>query len=255
MKSLVLKNLTVTLSGREIIEDISLEFPAGKITGIIGPNGSGKSTLLRTLNQIIPHHTGEIWFGNTPLNSLTPRERAQWITYVGSELNTDFPLTALEWVALGGFSLSHSATNGNHERVREQMEAVGCWGYRDRFITDLSSGERQRVHLARALVQNSKWICLDESFSRLDLHHQSRMGGLLRELLGHGRSFLFVSHDLNFTTDWADSCLLLQKGRAVAFGKTEAVVTEKNIRTLYPDTELMLSPHPVTGAMKVYFRG
>lgn len=254
MSSLTLEKLSVTLSGRSIIEDLSLQFPAGKITGIIGPNGSGKSTLLRALNQILPLSSGAIRFGETSLDTLSPRERARWITYVGSELETEFPLSALEWVSLGTFSFTRSPSMDDHSRVRQQMEEVGCWEYRDRILTELSSGERQRVHLARALVQNSKWICLDESFSRLDLHHQSRMGALLRKYLTRGTSFLFVSHDLNFTTDWADFCLLLKMGKVVAFGATEEAVTEANLRILYPDAEMTLSPHPVTGAMKVYFR-
>jgi iron complex transport system ATP-binding protein len=134
------------------------------------------------------------------------------------------------------------------------MEETECWTFRDRSLRELSSGERQRVHLARALYQKSKWICLDESFSRLDLHHQARIGQLLRAYVKRGYSFLFVSHDLNFTTDWADRCVLLGSGTVFAAGATTEVITEENIRRLYPDADVALTPHPLSGAMKVYFR-
>ena len=138
---------------------------------------------------------------------------------------------------------------------RAVMEETGCWDYRGRVLTELSSGERQRAHLARALLQGSKWICLDESFSRLDLHHQARIGTLLRKYVSRGFSFLFVSHDLNFTTDWADRCVLFREGSIVAEGPTLEAVNAENLRKLYPDAEIVLTPHPVSGAMKVYFRG
>src|SRR5690606_6042660 len=138
--------------------------------------------------------------------------------------------------------------------ISEVMEETGCAEFARRPITELSSGERQRVHLARALLQGSKWICLDEALSRLDLHHQARIGGLLRKYLARGYSFVCVSHDLNFTTDWADRCLLLKEGKFVAEGVTKEIMTETNLRKLYPDAEIVLAPHPSTGAMKAYFR-
>jgi len=244
-------SLSLTLGDRAVLSDLTLELAPGAIIGLVGPNGAGKSSLLRTLNGFHPEASGTISIGGDSLASLSPRARARRITYVAADLETDFPITTEEFVALGGFALPAGET----PPVRSAMVETGCWDYRSRYLAELSSGERQRAHFARALHQGSKWICLDESFSRLDLHHQARIGELLRTYVKRGTSFLFVSHDLNFTTDLAERCVLLREGRVVAEGKTSETVNAENIRKLYPDADVVLTPHPVTGAMKVYFRG
>lgn len=254
--SIELKNLSIFLGTHSALREISLTLSPGEIIGLIGPNGAGKSTLLRAMSGVLTGYTGEIHIGGKSLRDFTSRERAREVTYVGAELETDFPLTCLELVALGTYSIGlKTLTTDDIERIRLVMEEAGCWEYRDRAFSELSSGERQRVHFSRALLQGSKWICLDESFSRLDLHHQAKIGTLLRKYLARGFSFVFVSHDLNFTTDWADRCILMKEGRILGEGKTNDVMTEVNLRKLYPEAEVLLSPHPVTKAMKVYFRG
>lgn len=245
-----IENLSLTLGARKVLDGVSLAFEPEKIWGLIGPNGAGKSSLLRLLNGRFSEFGGSVRIGGEDLRALSPIERARRITYVGAELETDFPLAVEEYVSLGAFSLPRD----RKPETARILEVTGSESLYGRYLADLSSGERQRVHLARALLQGSKWICLDESLSRLDLHHQARMGALLREYASRGVSFLFVSHDLNFTTDWADACVLLRGGRAIASGPTSAVVNAENLRALYPDAELVLAPHPVSGAMKVYFR-
>jgi len=249
--TLALERLFLKLGGRTVLDGVSLSLEPGKIVGLIGPNGAGKSSLLRVLNGIYSDFSGEIRIGDRSLRTASPAERSRLVTYVGSELETDFPLRTEEYVALGAFAANPEAAPD----VRSVMEETGCADFRARPLRDLSSGERQRAHFARALVQGSRWICLDESFSRLDLHHQAQIGALLRTYVKRGFSFLFVSHDLNFTTDWADRCVLLREGRVVAEGPTSSVVNSANVRLLYPDADIVLTPHPVSGAMKVYFRG
>lgn len=253
---ITIENLVIRFGERVVTDNLSLALSPGRITGLIGPNGAGKSTLLRVLTGLVRAESGLLKMGDTHLATLAAAERARKITYVGSELGTEFPLSTREFVALGGFSIERLGSNSNATaRLREVMDDTGCWDYRDRALSELSGGERQRAHLARALLQSPDWICLDESFSKLDLHHQAKFGALLRRYVTQGSSFLFVSHDLNFTTDWADDCVLLREGKLVANGPTSEVVNEANIRRLYPSADIVLSSHPSTGAMKVYFRG
>ncbi len=253
---LVLENVDLRYGSRDVFRDFSLTLTPGKVIGLIGPNGSGKSSLLRLLNGIVSPSAGRVQAGEQNLSELSSEKRARLTTYVGPEVETDFPITAGEWVALGGYSLSRLGSTIEFEvSVKEVMQTTECWEYRDRPLTELSSGERQRAHLARALVQAPAWICLDESFSKLDLHHQAKFGALIRKYTEAGISFLFVSHDLNFTTDWAEECVVIRDGALVAQGRTCDVVNEENLRRLYPQAEFSIAAHPTSGALKVYFRG
>lgn len=251
MSDLQIKRLTLRRRGRTIVEDATFTIRPGEILGLIGPNGSGKSTLLKAVAGIASDAEGQALLDGTDLMDLPTRDRATLITYVSAELDSEFPVTALEAVSLGDFVRSDS----RESTLRAVMEETGCWVYRDRVLSELSGGELQRVAVARAFYQDSKIVLFDESFSKLDLHHQARMGEILKKRASRGTAFVLVSHDLNYTTDWAERCVLLRAGKVLAEGSTRDVITEANLRLLYPDANIVLTPHPVTGAMKVYFRG
>ena len=128
-----------------------------------------------------------------------------------------------------------------------------CWALRDRDLHTLSGGERQLVALARALVQGAKVFLLDESLSRMDLHHQAAIGKLLTELAAESFSILLVSHDINIASEWARTALLMKGGRRIAHGPIRDVLNEKNIRALYPSSDLVVGVNPASGAPKVFF--
>ena len=145
----------------------------------------------------------------------------------------------------------------SHDDARatdEAMDRAGCASLRDRDLHTLSGGERQRVAIARALAQGAKILLLDESLSRMDLHHQAQMGAFLRSWALHeGGSVVLVSHDWNVATEWADQCLVLQKGRRIAGGPVKTTLSSELLEQLYPGAGLQLRPSPVTGAPKVFF--
>jgi iron complex transport system ATP-binding protein len=251
-----IENLRVRFGMRQALGIEKLELEPGRVIAVLGPNGAGKSTLLRMLCGIVPFQEGRVFIEGLALADLNPAQRSFLSTYVGSELETEFPMTALDAVQLGRYSHARADTQGLRQvAVEEIMRETGSWDLRDSSLEELSSGERQRVQLARALVQDARWVCLDESFSRLDLHHQAMMGALLKRYAEKGTSFLWVSHDLNLSSDWCDRVLLMKEGEAFAYGPTREVLNESNLRALYPEGGFVLSAHPVSGALKVHFSG
>lgn len=245
-----IQDLSFKFRSTPVINRLSFTLEPGSIISLLGPNGAGKSTLLRILNGYLGHYSGKIYFDEIEFQTLSVLDRAKKITYVGAELETDFPVSVEEYIRMGRGMFNEGSF---YDDLSIVMEETGCKKKSTHLMQELSSGERQRVHLARALYQKSKWICLDESFSKLDLHHQVVFGNLLKKYVMLGYSFIFVSHDLNFTTDWADRCILLKEGEVVADGATSSVLTKKNLSILYPDTEIYFSTHPKTGALKIYF--
>jgi len=236
------KHLTVSLGCRKIIDDLSFSVHEGEILGLIGPNGSGKSTLLKALSGILIPDGGSVELSGKDVLNQSIFERSRLLTYVSSELFSEFPVTAREFVGMGRGGSIESA-----------MKDAGCLELRDRLISELSGGERQRVSIARALSQGSKVICLDESVSKLDLHHQAAMGKVLKKYTASGISFILVAHDLNFTTDWADRSLFLKNGKMIALDQTDLLMNEEFLKKLYPNVELSFIAHPQTGKKKVFF--
>lgn len=230
------------------LEEVSVELEAGTVTVVLGPNGSGKSTLLRVaagLIELVPD-CGVVQLSGRDLRELTVAERARRIAYVGSDLRQDFPLRVHEVVGL-----SAGLAGGDAEGA---MVRALCWSLRDRNIQTLSGGERQLVLIARALAQGSRALLLDETLSRMDLNHQVEIGKLLRKLAREERrAVALVAHDLNLATEWADSAILMRRGRIQARGPVASTVTEASLQALYPGSRIHVIPHPTTGAPKLFF--
>ena len=188
---------------------------------------------------------------------MTAAERARSIVYVAPGMRAEFPLTAFETVALGRLChyshLSVYSAQKDRDQIHWAMEQCNCWGLRERYLHTLSGGERQLVVLARALTQGAKVLLLDEALSKMDLHHQAMTGKLLQKLTKLGYSIVLVSHDLNLASEWADNCLLLKNGQAVASGSVKEVLVLDRVKSLYPGAELSVSPSPSSGAPKIFF--
>lgn len=244
--------------GRKILDEVSFEMDQGEVLALLGPNGAGKSTLLKILAGILDAGSGsQIRLRGEELTGLDPRHRARLITYVGAELRAEFPVTAFEVVTMGRFchhpALSHRLSEQDRHEIRAAMEACRCWSFKDQEIGTLSGGEKQLVSLARAIAQGSKVILLDESFSKMDLHHQSRMGQLLGELTANGKSFIVVSHDVNFAAEISDRAMLLIEGRKAAEGTIESVLTDAHFKKAYPNAQIAVGKNPFSGAPQLFF--
>lgn len=245
-------------AGRKVLDDVSFELASGEILSLLGPNGSGKSTLLKAVAGILPRSIqGQVRYLGQDLLTQPLAERARKVAYVGADLIAQFPMTALQAVTLGRSSFASGflklSTADDRAAVEQAMRRCFCWELGARDLHSLSGGERQLVALARALVQGARVLFLDESLSRMDLNHQAAVGRLLRELASQGYSVVLVSHDINIASEWADTALLLRAGVGLACGPIREILTEANLRALYPGSELIVGASPASGAPKVFF--
>lgn len=246
---------------REVLRDISFELGAGEFLSLLGPNGSGKSTLLKAVAGILPVRargcSGQIRYQGQDVSEHELSWRAQRVAYIGADLSAQFPITAFQAVMLGrtsqGVGVFMQLTDPDRTVVEQAMRRTLCWELRDRDLHTLSGGERQLVAVARALAQGARVLLLDESLSRMDLNHQAAMGALLAELARQGLSIVLVSHDINIASEWAHTAMLLRAGQCVGYGPIREVLTESNLRALYPGSELIVGVSPGSGAPKVFF--
>lgn len=249
--------LSLKRGGLPVLNEVSFELQSGEFLAVLGPNGAGKSTLLQALAGVM-RCEGQVRYRGEDFLRRPAAERARLVTYLGPGVHSDFPLSVEDYVLLG--RLCHGGGRlGNfsaHDHEAAQLALNDCRALvlRHREITELSSGERQRVAMARALAQGSKVLLLDEALSQMDLHHQAALGRMLKRLCTEkGYAVVLVAHDLNVATEWADSALMLKGGKRVAHGPVGEVVTPERLKEVYPEAAWLVGPSPGSGKPKVFF--
>lgn len=209
----------------------------GTLFGIVGPNGSGKSTLLRVIGGVAKPRSGWVSYGGRDISKLPPKEAARTVAAVASSESTAFAFTVEEIVLMGRSPYIRpfaSETAEDWACVRQAMEQTGVAYLRKRRITELSSGERQRVLIARALAQQPKALLLDEPTAHLDVNYQVEVMELALGLAhGSGITTIAVLHDLNLAARYCDRIVMMRTGELVAEGVPRDVLTEENLLDVY----------------------
>lgn len=226
-------DITVTLGGRDVVQDASVTAESGHVVGLVGPNGSGKSTLLRTLYRAATPKTGTVRVGGQDVRSLSARQAARTVAVMLQDPPTNFDLSVEETVMLG--RAPHHATFGRDTPedlriVDGAMTRTEITELADRMVATLSGGQRQRVMLAQALAQQTPVMVLDEPSNHLDISHQHELMSTVRGLDG---TVIAALHDLNLATQYCDSVVVLAAGRVVAAGPPAEVFTPDLIRTTF----------------------
>ena len=236
-----LRGVTVSRSGRTILDDISWSVPAGGLAAVLGPNGSGKSTLVRVvLGQLWPTRGGVAVlgqpFGQTDLNELRRNVR---LVQTGGPLEADADEPA-ERVVLTGFfgtvGLYHEPTDPQRARASELIRQVGLARQAGQPFRTLSSGERMRCLIARALVVPPKLLILDEPTNGLDLVSREQVLATVAALVGraeHRPAVVVITHHVEELMPQTGHVLVLKDGRAFASGPPSAVLTSAVLSGVY----------------------
>ncbi|MDX4037962.1 metal ABC transporter ATP-binding protein [Aliarcobacter skirrowii] len=197
MDLIKIKNLFFKYQKTDILENVNLTIKDDDFLAIIGPNGGGKSTLLKLILGLLPLQSGKI----------EKNIKNSQIGYVpqNTNLNIDFPITALEVVLMGHVSSKKRIFGYSKDEIScalESLNQVGMKDYANKKIGDLSGGQRQRVFIARALCSNPKIMLLDEPTASIDVQGQQEIYELLREL-NKSICIVVVSHDLSILLNYA----------------------------------------------------
>jgi iron complex transport system ATP-binding protein len=227
---LIAQEVGVALSGRSVLDGISLSLPPGRLVALVGPNGAGKTTLLRALAGLVSS-TGSIEVGGERLSALALRERARRFGYLPQGHVVHWPLPARDVVALGRYP--HGATDPgrlspeDERAVTRAMQATNVNAFAERPVTELSGGERSRVALARVLAVEAPVVLADEPTASLDPRYQIDVMLTLRNAADRGVLVLVVTHDLGLAARFADIVLVLSGGRLVAQGTPQEALSEQ----------------------------
>ncbi len=209
------------------LEALSFQAKPGEIVSILGPNASGKSTLLKLISGALEPLSGRVFLNGFPTHSLAPKIRAQRIALVQQESRLLFPSRVWEFVLQGRHAHGRSLRFESEDDIsiaKNALAQVGALHLTDRWMDQISGGEKQRVILARALSQQPLLLLLDEPTLHLDIGAQVDLLESLRRLAAENRyTVLVVTHELNLTGEYADQVVLLQKGKCLRVGSPASV--------------------------------
>ncbi|MFH1397352.1 MAG: ABC transporter ATP-binding protein [Candidatus Omnitrophota bacterium] len=245
---LTLNNLRGGYHKQEIIRGISLEISKGDFLGIIGPNGSGKTTLLRLMSRALKPQAGKILLKGEDISFLDLKQFCCQVAFVSQDALINFSFSVFEIVLMGRIPhLKRLQTETKNDlRIAElALIMTDTVHLKDKMINELSSGERQRVLIARALAQEPVLLFLDEPTAHLDIGHQVQILDLLRRLnRNENLTIIMVLHDLNLAGEYCNRVVLLDNGQVFQEGVPEQVLTYQNIEKVYK-TVVVVNKNPI----------
>jgi len=245
-----IENIKSGYDEKVVLKDVSFEARKGELIGIIGPNGSGKTTLARNITKVLPLMHGKILYDGYDIEGLNLNAIAKKISFVPQEINTVFSLSVFDLVMMGRFPYVgrfREETQSDFEIVKKALEVTHTHDFLTRSLDEISSGEKQRVLIAKALAQEPELLILDEPTSRLDIGHQIVIMDMLKRLNSQkGITILSILHDLNIASDYCDRLILLDNGRVSGIGTPEEIIDYRFIEDVYKVT-VVIKPSPATG--------
>lgn len=208
------------------LKGIHCTIPTGKLVGIMGANGAGKSTLLKTIAGILSIKSGEIWFDNHKLTTMTAEQKSQQLAYLAQNTEIHWDLSVYDVIALGLPNPLHRAKE--QEKVRSISETFSVSHLLEKSFRQLSGGEKARVQLARCCVKNVPLLLADEPIAALDPFYQIDMMEQLKSLTP-SHTCVVAIHHLSLAYKFCDEVILLNQGQIIANGETTQVLTADNL--------------------------
>ena len=269
-----------------VIEELSLEIKPKDFLFILGPNGAGKSTLLKSINGILKIKSGDICiaqkcptkrrgnpcgypfqedrgnsYGSFTKKSITDyneKDLAKEIAFIPQEFNMEFNYTVYEILQMARYPWLNfwgAYTEKDNAIIEKYIEKIKLQEYRNRYFNQLSGGEKQRVLIARALIQETDYILMDESLSHLDINHQIEILKLLKTINQiENKTIIIVSHNLNLAAEFADRILFLKKGEIKAIGTPGEIYNEKTLSEIF-EMNVKMVTNPYTKVQNMVWGG
>lgn len=235
---LSLVNLSVGYAPTEALHaNINVSVNAGEFTCLLGPNGAGKSTLIKTISGFLEKVDGQVWLGNKQIQELNEQNKAKLVSVVLTERIAVPNLTVFELVGLGRTPYTGffgKLTDNDVKKVHDAIDAVGLHNFAYKSIDKMSDGERQKAMIAKALVQETPLIILDEPTAFLDFPAKIEiMQLLLRLSREHNKGILLSTHDLEMALQIADKIWLVGAGRNLTEGIPEDLVLSNDFNDFF----------------------
>jgi branched-chain amino acid transport system ATP-binding protein len=230
---LALEGLTKRFGGVVANRDVSFAVAPGELVGVIGPNGAGKSTLFDLITGFQRPDTGRVTFDGADVTRLRPDELARrGVARTFQKLKPFTDMTVLENVMVGAF-LNTPDVAAARDAARDALAAVGLADRADAHARGLSTGQRKRLELARALATRPRLLLLDEVTGGVDQATIPGLVRLVRELHGRGLALVVIEHNMRVIMELAQRIVALQMGQVIADGPPATIVRDARVIDAY----------------------
>lgn len=247
---LVADRLSLSYGDRQVVCDLDVEVPDGKITSIVGANACGKSTLLRGLSRLLRPSGGTVLLDGRAISTMPSREVARVLGLLPQSPVTPEGVSVADLVGRGRHPHQGAFrrwSSADEEAVARALEQTGTLDLAYRMVDELSGGQRQRVWIAMALAQQTDLLLLDEPTTYLDVSHQVEVLDLLADLNAmRGTTIVMVLHDLNLAARYSHHLMAMREGRLVACGTPAEVITSERVEEVFGLANQVV-PDPVSG--------
>ncbi len=229
------ENISKKYRSELVLKGVSTTLPTGKIIAFIGSNGAGKSTLLNIISRLIPPSEGSVVIDGKKTSLWNTGDLAKTLTILGQSPQSETRITVKDLVSFGRFPHSNGETTPDDERaVAEALNITGIETLKDRYIDELSGGQRQMAYIAMSVAQDTKYILLDEPLNNLDMGRSVKIMKLMQKLVKEKSKTIFVVvHDINFVSFYADYVLALKDGILKYQGETESIMRPEILSDIY----------------------
>ncbi|WP_394131359.1 ABC transporter ATP-binding protein [Shewanella maritima] len=248
VKSLCYKN-----QQHQILNKISFDVERGDIIGILGPNGAGKSTLLRCLYRYLMPNQGKVLLNNQDITHFSRKQFASKVAVVLQHPPSGFAMTTRQLLATGLFNKHKWWQLNEHDDEKKTLDSMlhrmKLIHKADSLFNLLSGGEKQRLLIGRALLQQPEILLLDEPTNHLDIKYQLEVLSLIKSL---NITVITTLHDLNIASEFCNKLLFLQDGKLVKMGFPKQIVTPKLIKQVY-GVNTLVKPHPISNSPHISY--
>lgn len=231
-----IENLSFSYENTLVLNKVNMEFCDAGVYGILGPNGAGKSTLLKLLGGILKTSKNRIFIDNEDINTISRKKIASKIAYVPQQFSPTYAFSVEQLLEMGRHPYHgqfDELSQVERDLIEYAVDVTGLHKLRKNYITELSGGELQRVMIARALIQDTPIIALDEPISHLDIHYQKEIINLLNTIaVDKHKLVITVLHDMNVGLNHCDYIHLLHDHEVLS-GKPEEVLTIDIVSKVY----------------------
>lgn len=222
--------------GKEVLSETSFSLSNADMTVLLGRNGAGKSTLFKIFLKMLSPKEGRIAIDGKELSSFGSRELSRVFSYIPQSSYMEFPYTVMDTLLMAKastLSLFSAPKKENEDEAVEILKSFGIGHLAFRIMDNLSGGEKQLVLIARALIQNSAFIILDEPTSNLDYGNQLMVLEKLKELNRNGVGIIYSTHNPELALTYSSKILTLNRGKIATYSSPDKLVEESKLEELY----------------------